>query len=75
MAQRSSYLTEEGDIRENLSFPNGSTWGGGYDGVGYGSGVDVGKEVWQWDDATWILAASFIIFTMQTGPKLSTLRW
>ena len=22
---------------------------------------------WQWDDATWILCASFIIFTMQTG--------
>ena len=23
--------------------------------------------MWYWDDATWILAASFIIFTMQTG--------
>ena len=23
--------------------------------------------IWEWDDATWILAASFIIFTMQTG--------
>ena len=22
---------------------------------------------WQWDDATWILCNSFIIFTMQTG--------
>jgi hypothetical protein len=22
---------------------------------------------WLWDDATWILCASFIIFTMQTG--------
>ncbi len=25
------------------------------------------QSVWEWDDATWILAASFIIFTMQTG--------
>jgi len=25
------------------------------------------RELWEWDDATWILAASFIIFTMQTG--------
>jgi len=22
---------------------------------------------WQWDDAAWILAASFVIFSMQTG--------
>ena len=22
---------------------------------------------WLWDDATWIMCASFIIFTMQTG--------
>ena len=22
---------------------------------------------WLWDDATWVLCASFIIFTMQTG--------
>ena len=27
----------------------------------------VPRTVWYWDDATWILAASFIIFTMQTG--------
>ncbi len=25
------------------------------------------SALWEWDDATWILAASFIIFTMQTG--------
>ena len=24
---------------------------------------------WLWDDATWILCASFIIFTMQTGKQ------
>lgn len=22
---------------------------------------------WHWDDASWILCASFVIFTMQTG--------
>jgi len=25
------------------------------------------KTPWQWDDAAWILAASFVIFSMQTG--------
>ena len=25
------------------------------------------QDGWLWDDATWILCASFIIFTMQTG--------
>ena len=24
-------------------------------------------DKWIWDDATWILCSSFIIFTMQTG--------
>ena len=27
----------------------------------------VPRVVWEWDDATWVMAASFIIFTMQTG--------
>ena len=27
----------------------------------------VPRPVWYWDDATWVMAASFIIFTMQTG--------
>ena len=27
---------------------------------------DVGP-VWEWDDVTWILTASFVIYTMQTG--------
>ncbi len=26
---------------------------------------------WIWDDATWILCSSFIIFTMQTGTATS----
>jgi len=33
-----------------------------------------GKEeeyVWIWDDATWILGASFIVFTMQTGESVN----
>jgi hypothetical protein len=25
------------------------------------------QDGWVWDDATWILGSSFIIFTMQTG--------
>ena len=60
MVWRSSYLTPEGELKQNLSFPNGTYWR-------KDEGEDGGKEVWQWDDATWILAASFIIFTMQTG--------
>ena len=40
-------------------FING-TAGGGRTESGEGDG-------WIWDDATWILCASFIIFTMQTG--------
>ena len=29
--------------------------------------ADEEGDGWIWDDATWILCASFIIFTMQTG--------
>jgi hypothetical protein len=29
------------------------------------------RAIWEWDDATWILAASFIIFTMQTGKLIA----
>ena len=46
-----------------LAKSNGSgtaTGGGSVDGEAAGDG-------WIWDDATWILCASFIIFTMQTG--------
>ncbi len=59
---RSSYLTPEGELIPNLTFPNGSV---------YPNEDDSGHELWQWDDATWILAASFIIFTMQTGWNLN----
>ena len=32
------------------------------------NGASIAEEyVWIWDDATWILGASFIVFTMQTG--------
>ncbi len=36
--------------------------------ISSGNGTDLEEEyVWIWDDATWILGASFIVFTMQTG--------
>jgi hypothetical protein len=40
--------------------------------MNYSSGLNVSGDkseeyVWIWDDATWILGASFIVFTMQTG--------
>ena len=38
----------------------------GGDRAGAGEGSEAG-DGWIWDDATWILCASFIIFTMQTG--------
>ena len=28
------------------------------------------EYVWIWDDATWIMGASFIVFTMQTGDNI-----
>ena len=52
----SSQITVGGELA-NLSFND--TGPLGYDD-------DVGT-IWQWDDATWILAATFIIFSMQTG--------
>ena len=55
MTSRSSYLSEEGELL-NLTWNDTSPrW-------------EVERPTpWEWDDATWILAASFIIFTMQTG--------
>ena len=35
--------------------------------TGDGSVDGEAGDGWIWDDATWILCASFIIFTMQTG--------
>ena len=47
-----------------LAKSNGSgTASGGTTGTVDGEAGDG----WIWDDATWILCASFIIFTMQTG--------
>ena len=45
-----------------LAVSNSSGGGGGS-----GDGEAVTGDGWIWDDATWILCASFIIFTMQTG--------
>ena len=28
---------------------------------------------WQWDDASWIMCACFMVFTMQTGQRIHTL--
>lgn len=33
--------------------------------------IDDGDD-WIWDDATWIMCATFIIFTMQTGEEIHT---
>lgn len=55
-AQRSSYLSSDFQLL-NL------TWN---DTTPYRRETR-GGTVWEWDDATWILASSFIIFTMQTG--------
>ncbi len=39
-----------------------------------GTTVDNGAEgAITWDDATWILTSSFIIFTMQSGPWVDDL--
>ena len=57
----SSQITVGGELA-NLSFND--TRPLGYDD-------DVGT-IWQWDDATWILAATFIIFSMQTGTQRIT---
>ncbi len=37
-----------------------------------GDGDQAGPWIYDlsWDDATWILTASFIIFTMQTGTQV-----
>ena len=50
-----SYLSEEG-VFQNL------TWNDTRSRTQV-----VPRTVWYWDDATWVMAASFIIFTMQTG--------
>ena len=48
-------------LLEAMSNGSGTATGGvSVDGEAAGDG-------WIWDDATWILCASFIIFTMQTG--------
>ena len=46
----------------------------GTNGTARGGGSESGEEGdgWIWDDATWILCASFIIFTMQTGKIIFT---
>jgi hypothetical protein len=43
------------------NFTDGGSGGNG------ANGDDDDDDVWIWDDATWILGASFIVFTMQTG--------
>lgn len=53
----SSQITAGGELA-NLSFNDTRPLGAD----------DESGSIWQWDDATWILAASFIIFSMQTGP-------
>ncbi len=59
------------DITENFtaSSVNGSAIENGTSDGLAGNGTTVGEEGdgWIWDDATWILCSSFIIFTMQTG--------
>ena len=47
-------------LLEAMSNGSGTATGGGSVDGEAGDG-------WIWDDATWILCASFIIFTMQTG--------
>ena len=64
MSFLSSYLTADGRLKN-------FTWN---DSLPFESLLRMGDEesedmLWKWDDATWILAASFIIFTMQTGKK------
>lgn len=59
MSFQSIYLSHEGDLL-NLTWNDTSPR---YD-------PNANQSAWQWDDSTWILAASFIIFTMQTGYKL-----
>ena len=53
---QSSYLSPDGELL-NLTWNDTTPF---YQEV-------YGGTIWEWDDATWILAASFIIFTMQTG--------
>ena len=55
---KSSYLSEEGFLL-NL------TWNDTSPRLKRDHGI-----IWEWDDASWILAASFIIFTMQTGESM-----
>ena len=55
---RSSHLSAEGELL-NLTWNSTDSF--------RSTPSSVGLEIWEWDDATWILAASFIIFTMQTG--------
>ena len=43
----------------------------GINGTAGESGSGDEGDGWIWDDATWILCASFIIFTMQTGENMS----
>ena len=51
---RSSWLSKDGELL-NLTWNDTSQAG------------NTKRTVMDWDDAAWVLAASFIIFSMQTG--------
>ena len=51
---RSSWLSEDGELL-NLTWNDTS------------KDDNIRRTVMAWDDAAWVLAASFIIFSMQTG--------